>query len=78
MNIPLKNVIAGVQNKSNVVLTIAHREGKEYEALTKRMTEVAGMIEILSHADSPNYPAIHWLRRYQDQLYCWRRDLHEQ
>ena len=36
------------------------------------------MSEILSHADSPNYPAIHWLRRYQDQLYCWRRDLHEQ
>lgn len=75
MTINIKDLAAGVQNKTNIVLAIAHRDGNELEAINKRMLEIAGMIELLGHTDHPNYKAIHWLRRYQDQLYGWKKDI---
>ena len=71
----MKNLAAGVHNKTNVVLAIAHREGKEIEAINKRLTEIGGMIELLGHADHPNYKAINWLRNYQQELVSHRWDL---
>ena len=77
MNISMNDLAAGVQNKTACVLAIANQDNEQavIDAINKRLTEIAGMIELIGLANHPDYQALNWLRRYQDELVRRRWDI---
>lgn len=67
-HIPMKSLIAGIQNKTNVLMAIAAKDDKQREALQKRITELQGVIECLGLADQPSYQAVNWVKNHQIEL----------
>ena len=77
MHFQLQDIIAGVQNKTACVMAIARQDGEQIQALDKRLTELAVMIELIGLAEHPNSKALAWIRNYQHELACYRRLLRE-
>lgn len=75
----MKDLAAGVQNKTTCVLAIAHQDSDQavIDAINKRLTEIGGMIELIGLANQPNYQAAAWLKRYQDELVRRRWDIED-